>query len=501
MNSLIILDNSYSVPANVAGIFGLDNFADLIIRKKSLRQRLKALSVELGWDSLIVIDGGPIRANVAHRISRLSSTGSCAIYIPGYIHLAASDVDVRDMLEKLAYAAQSVSVTDSAHHQATAWLGMHGRTLLVLKPGELSSLLEAPGADTRISELQQLSTQLPRVPSDVPFLDLRDTEEFLQAVTSTFDVRHFNRVAATDRYTIAKQSTNPHKLRQEFQFFASIPAKMKRFFIEPFDFRDDGHSASYRMERLLVPDFALQWLHNSVRTADFEQFIRHVFYFLGERESQPCTPSAGRQAADTLYIDKVVERVASLQAMDGYRAVSMHADHAFGGVERLLERYRALYQRLSPLRSYEQHAIIHGDLCFSNILYNGALGTLKLIDPRGASTLADLYSDPFYDLAKLSHSIEGQYDYINAGQFSIELAPSGTPALRLNAPARPAEIHIFRAHCKAMHAPPRLVRLYEASLFISMTPLHIDAPLKVLAFLLNANDILDIVEDDMAWRD
>jgi hypothetical protein len=33
-----------------------------------------------------------------------------------------------------------------------------------------------------------------------------------------------------------------------------------------------------------------------------------------------------------------------------------------------------------------------------------------------------------------------------------------------------------------------------------MTPLHIDAPLKVLAFLLNAHDILDLVEDDMAWK-
>jgi hypothetical protein len=38
---------------------------------------------------------------------------------------------------------------------------------------------------------------------------------------------------------------------------------------------------------------------------------------------------------------------------------------------------------------------------------------------------------------------------------------------------------------------PYLVRLCEASLFISMLPLHMDRPRKVLGFAINANSILD----------
>ena len=43
----------------------------------------------------------------------------------------------------------------------------------------------------------------------------------------------------------------------------------------------------------------------------------------------------------------------------------------------------------------------------------------------------------------------------------------------------------------------QLVRLYEASLFLSMLPLHIDAPYKVLGFILNAEKILEELSEDV----
>ncbi len=42
-----------------------------------------------------------------------------------------------------------------------------------------------------------------------------------------------------------------------------------------------------------------------------------------------------------------------------------------------------------------------------------------------------------------------------------------------------------------------LVRIYEASLFLSMLPLHIDYPQKVFGFLLNAINILKEIEKCM----
>ena len=45
--------------------------------------------------------------------------------------------------------------------------------------------------------------------------------------------------------------------------------------------------------------------------------------------------------------------------------------------------------------------------------------------------------------------------------------------------------------------PASLVRIYEASLFLSMLPLHIDYPQKVFGFLLNAINILKEIEKCM----
>ncbi len=129
----------------------------------------------------------------------------------------------------------------------------------------------------------------------------------------------------------------------------------------------------------------------------------------------------------------------------------------------------------------------HGDPCFSNILYSKTNQFLKLVDPRGASSEDDLYTDPYYDVAKLSHSVLGNYDFINHGKFDIEIGETLGLRLQLEEPAAALD----GADCSSTGSTspasiPTLTRLCEASLFISMLPLHIDRPRNVLAFAINA---------------
>lgn len=63
----------------------------------------------------------------------------------------------------------------------------------------------------------------------------------------------------------------------------------------------------------------------------------------------------------------------------------------------------------------------HGDLCFSNVLFDNRSELIYLIDPRGyfgkeASTLVPLN----YDLFKIAHSYLGNYDQIIFNRFSSE---------------------------------------------------------------------------------
>lgn len=62
---------------------------------------------------------------------------------------------------------------------------------------------------------------------------------------------------------------------------------------------------------------------------------------------------------------------------------------------------------------------IHGDCCFANILYSGPSNLLRFIDPRGSFGARGVWGDPRYDAAKLMHSADGGYEFLNNNQFVL----------------------------------------------------------------------------------
>jgi hypothetical protein len=70
-----------------------------------------------------------------------------------------------------------------------------------------------------------------------------------------------------------------------------------------------------------------------------------------------------------------------------------------------------------------KYAVIHGDFCFSNILYAknpiSNIGIVRFVDPRGSFGKIGVVGDPVYDIAKLRHSYEGGYEYIIYDKFSL----------------------------------------------------------------------------------
>ena len=75
----------------------------------------------------------------------------------------------------------------------------------------------------------------------------------------------------------------------------------------------------------------------------------------------------------------------------------------------------------SKIYNNPEFSIIHGDFCFSNILFDRKNTSIRLIDPRGSFGEFDIYGDPNYDLCKLSHSIEGDYDFFINGLFDFHI--------------------------------------------------------------------------------
>ena len=128
------------------------------------------------------------------------------------------------------------------------------------------------------------------------------------------------------------------------------------------------------------------------------------------------------------------------------------------------------------------------------MLYNKSTQILKFIDPKGALTEDELWTDPYYDIAKLSHSICGNYDFFNNALFEISINEDFKTELKIDFD-NSAYKQIFREKLEENGFDYFTVRIYEASLFISMLPLHIDYPHKVFGFILNAIHILEEIEN------
>jgi hypothetical protein len=98
-----------------------------------------------------------------------------------------------------------------------------------------------------------------------------------------------------------------------------------------------------------------------------------------------------------------------------------------------------------------------------------------------------MYMDEYYDLAKLSQSINGRYEDIIHGDYSLDI---NSGHLSFPKEQDVEKQKIFNDYVKAEGVDLDLLRVYEASLFLSMLPMHLDDPQRIAAFLVNCKSIL-----------
>jgi hypothetical protein len=133
-------------------------------------------------------------------------------------------------------------------------------------------------------------------------------------------------------------------------------------------------------------------------------------------------------------------------------------------------------------------SIIHGDLCFNNILYDISSGVVKLIDPRGefGGSARTIYGDVRYDIAKLRHSFCGNYDSIIEGDFDLTHDGGGAFRFLVYKDHQHEREVIFDDVIRRFGYRADQLRFIEALLFLSMIPLHADSLRKQLAFFVTA---------------
>lgn len=479
---LLIFDDREFASGEVRTLVGHRRFGDIIFKRRLLIEHFRAALPSWVAPRLFRLRSDEDLVMLRKTLEECGEDTAVCI-IAGRAGFAQAE-RLQQLIERLPYAEEDF--TDSLYRPRLVFL-RNAHTLVE----QWGAFAAAPVHHWE--KAWQGSRRLESVIS----LDLSKIRDFLLFTSGSTATRHFNEVQI-DSYYYTKRSSDKRKMLAEYSFYGLVPERMRPWLIQPFEFQDEGERASYKMLRYYLADTALQWVHGAFEAETFAPFIERLLFFLAERPQQACSKDQSAALARDLFVTKVEARVATFLASVEGRRINQLAASGTPELEitHQLNRYLALYKRLEKNFIFNYNVVGHGDPCFSNILYDQQRYLLKLIDPKGAVTASELWTHPLYDLCKISHSALGDYDFINNGLYKVGFADDNNLVLDLVQTNQAMLKPIFLKQVAEKGHDLRVMRLGEASLFLSMLPLHMDHPNKVIAFMLKARQLLDEVEGE-----
>ncbi|MFT9026601.1 capsular biosynthesis protein [Acetobacter indonesiensis] len=306
--------------------------------------------------------------------------------------------------------------------------------------------------------------------------------------------RAFNSLQITHN-TVRKLSADTFKMNAEAEWFESVPSKVQPYTARLLDKGDQGQRAFYSTEYQYAPNLSELYVFSAIGRVSWNKILTSCAEFL-----EICATTSGDKPRDNysrqLMGSKTVERLEQFARETGF---DIEHELIYKGRKKpsLLE----IGRHLETMVSFDPAAsstMMHGDFCFSNILYNSRNSRISVIDPRGYvfSEKCEIYGDFRYDIAKYSHSVDGLYDFILAGRYNLK--QDGLYNFDLNFDTS--------SHCQwlqdafsemtiaGISVSSAEIRAITTSLFISMLPLHSDRPDRQKAFIANALRLYSTLE-------
>lgn len=407
----------------------------------------------------------------------------------------------------LAVLHDKVAGLEGRHH---ALIGAYGFPTDVLRSATASVVAAHASLPTHTAEVDHqadhaaeisiadLLTEIRRVTPVLMteagrWIDCGNPDRQVDAQRTLLAERAFNELAVDDLYgTLTKRSRHVGKFIDEINYLRLLPAEIAVLFPRLLQFDLDPEHPSMTMEFYGYPTLSELHVFQSLDVAVWRRIFAKLARILRDgfssfRREVPAMDSRemllGKllRRRDQMRLDDDLERL--LVAKDPIRIDGVEFQ-TFAG---MLDRLEVEVDRLA---GDARGSIIHGDLCFSNILFDPRSGIFKFVDPRGSYGSSGVYGDLRYDVAKLCHSVVGEYDFITADLFRAEV--HGDDA-RLTVRSRPEHASIRRAFEDVFFEEyvRRDILLITGLVFLGLPALHFDAPARQLAFALRGTQLLN----------
>lgn len=329
------------------------------------------------------------------------------------------------------------------------------------------------------------------------WFDVGHSDNYSKATTSVA-ARSFNSIEIDEqRGILKKRSENKEKLVNEIRWYLRIPNKLQYLLPRVYDYSLDLTDPYVSMEY-----YGYHTLHESLVFGDlplvkWQAIFQKLLFAINDMGKFTVTGERIQfeAALRDIYLQKTFDRLDMMRNEPDFHSFFENTITINGKEYRSLNEYlKILPQLIEKLVVYTftgQFNIIHGDLCFANILIEDTYDFIRVIDPRGKFGIFDIYGDARYELAKLMHTLEGKYDFIIEDMFDIDVI-GNTIEYHVHKQIDNITnvfLDVFRESIDNIQA----VRLIEATLFLSMIPLHSDYKQRQFAMLATGVMLLEQV--------
>lgn len=282
--------------------------------------------------------------------------------------------------------------------------------------------------------------------------DTGSIDNYYQTRRGLISSRFFNEINI-DGNVLTKTSKNTKKLIDEINWYMNLPKQLKKYTPTIYEYSLIPNPI-ISMEYYGYKTLQELYIYDDLNIYIWEKIFDDIFKMLNDFKIFKVNYSF--KDFKYMIVDKTLERSGTF----------------------LKQNLDKIENFISKNKFEINNCVIHGDLCFNNILYDTNSGILKIIDPRGSFGNQSISGILEYDVSKLSHSLNGDYDLIKAN-------------ISNRTKKQNEIIDLFNSKINKEYKEKEilLIKVIEYCLFVSMIPLHKDNSNHQKRFLERASNI------------
>lgn len=290
--------------------------------------------------------------------------------------------------------------------------------------------------------------------------------------------REFNHIAIDkNRGILRKTSDDREKFIGEIEWYLKLPSDVEYVRPRIFDFSTSYMNPYVSMEYYAYHTVHELYLYGDLTLQQWVDVFERIKFVCDDFKRYSLSDKHIPAALEDMYLTKTLQRFDKLK-MDERFSQFFKRDITVNGVTyKSLDGVTEMLKESIPEMLYDVATfhIIHGDLCFANIMVDNNLSFIKVIDPRGKFGSYDIYGDTRYELAKLFHSVDGKYDFIIKDLFEVSYDLE-TASLTYSIQDRKRDFDLYKVFNEIFKNEIgddiKKIEFIEALLFLSMIPLH-----------------------------